>query len=108
MHPVRYAVRNASTNNEVFERLTDFLQYLRSAHIDCILPHYFEALSARNANDIRNALAMLHQETCHADDLTVAGDLWLADVREAFAAAVERLATLDLKPQANRLANVPK
>ncbi|HEV8261763.1 MAG TPA: hypothetical protein VGQ19_13530 [Burkholderiales bacterium] len=91
MHPIKYAVQNASTDVEVFEGLTSFLDYLRSLGVYSVLPEKLSTLSARDADEIRTWSARLAQEAKNTDSLTVAGDLWFKEVREAFAAAVLRL-----------------
>ena len=95
MHPIRQAVRSAPTKEEVLERLSSFLQYLHAAQIDCVLPASIQGLRARDAADVRHSLQQLDQETRHADSLTMAGDIWLEDVRDAFAGALERLESLE-------------
>ena len=102
MHPVKYAVHNASTPDEMLERLSSFLQYLHALDIASVLPRCFDGLSARNAEEVRAWSAKLAQRSTQTEILTAAGDLWLNDVRDAFAAAVERLDELAIAQRATR------
>ncbi len=94
MHPIKYAVQNASTNDEVCERLTSFLGYLRSLDVDLIFPERLSALSACNADEVKAWSARLAQEARSTEGLTPAGGLWLKEVQEAFAAVELRLAEI--------------
>lgn len=94
MHPIKYAVQNASTNDEVCERLTSFLGYLRSLRVDLILPERLSGLSACNADEVKAWSARLAQEARNTESLTPAGDLWLKELQEAFAAAELRLSEI--------------
>ena len=91
MLPIKYALQNASTNAQVLRGLSSFLDYLRSCHIDSILPQRFSGLSACNAEEIEAWSAKLEQGGKDIYSLTTVGQWWLEEVRESFAAAAQRL-----------------
>ncbi len=91
MLPVRYAVDNAATDVEVLRRLSAFLEYLSSCHVDSVLPRRFSQLSAASGTAVRDWAQKLSERGHHDYLLGAAGRCWLEEVREAFAAAVRRL-----------------
>lgn len=91
MHPIKYAVQNARTKDEVLKRLSSFVSYLHGCCVDTLLPGEFSHLSAGSADEVSAWSEKLARADHHAEALTVAGDIWLKDVQEAFRCATQRL-----------------
>lgn len=91
MHPIKYAVQNAETTTEVLKRLTSFVNYLHDCCVDTLLPGEFSHLSAGSAEEVAAWSEKLSRADHHAAALTVAGDIWLTDVQDAFSCAAQRL-----------------
>ena len=91
MLPITYSVEGASTDAKVLQRMSSFLDYLRSCYIDSILPQRFSGLAAHNVDEVRLWAVKLGQGGEDTYSLTAAGHCWLEEVRDAFAAAARRL-----------------
>lgn len=91
MLPIRYAVDSAPTQSQVLERLSSFLEYLRSCHVDMVLPPELSGLSASSTDSVRDWAALLEEHWKGDYRLSVAGQCWMEEVREAFVAAAKRL-----------------
>lgn len=91
MHPIKYAVQNAETSTEVLRRLSSFVNYLHGCCADTLLPGEFSHLSAGSAEEVSAWSVKLSRADHHAEALTVAGDIWLKDVQDAFSCAAQRL-----------------
>lgn len=91
MHPIKYAVQNAQTTAEVLKRLSSFVNYLHTCCVDNLLPGEFAHLSAGSAQEVLSWADKLSRADHHAKALTVAGDIWLTDVQDAFSCAAQRL-----------------
>jgi len=91
MLPPRFEMDSAPNEEQVVRRLSSLLDYLRSCHIESILPDRYAGLNARNTDEIR---AWAFKLTAGGKDsycLSAAGRCWLGEIREAFAAAARRL-----------------
>ena len=91
MLPIRYAVENAPTQAQVLERLSSFLEYLRSCHVDTVLPRELSRLSASSTEAVRDWAELLEKNWIDDYRLSAAGQCWIEEVREAFVAAAKRL-----------------
>ena len=91
MLPITYSVEGASTDAQVLRRLSSFLDYLCTCHIDSILPQRFSGLAAHSADEVRAWAAKLAEGSKDSYCLTAAGRCWLEEIRDAFAAAACRL-----------------
>ena len=91
MLPIRYAVESAPTQAQVLERLSSFLEYLRSCHVDMVLPRELAGLSASSTGAVRDWAALLEENWRDDYRLSAAGQCWMEEVREAFVAAANRL-----------------
>jgi hypothetical protein len=89
--PIRYAVESAPTQAQVLERLSSFLEYLRSCHVDMVLPPELAGLSACSTDSVRDWAALLEENWKDDYRLSAAGQCWMEEVREAFVAAANRL-----------------
>ncbi|MEO8005965.1 MAG: hypothetical protein ABI771_13710 [Betaproteobacteria bacterium] len=94
MHPIKYAVQNAGTSAEVLKRLSSFVTYLHGCCADTLLPGEFSHLSAGSTEEVSAWSEKLSRADHHAEALTVAGDIWLKDVQDAFSCAAQRLEEL--------------
>ena len=91
MHPIKYAVQHAETSAEVLKRLSAFVNYLHGCCVDTLLPGEFSHLSAGSAEEVSDWSQRLSRADHRAEALTVAGDIWLTDVQDAFRGAAQRL-----------------
>ena len=91
MLPIRFAVDSAPTQVQVLQRLSSFLEYLRSCHVDTVLPMELSSLSAANTGVVRKWAALLEKNWKDDYRLSAAGQWWIEEVREAFVAAAKRL-----------------
>ncbi len=91
MLPIKCAVQNASTDAQVLRRLSSFLDYVHSCHIDSILPPRFSGLSASSPDAVRDWANKLCEGGTDSYRLNAAGYCWLEEVRGAFSAAARRL-----------------
>jgi hypothetical protein len=86
-----YAVGNAATESQILRRLSSFLEYLRSCHVDSVLPRRFSGLSASSPDAVRDWAKKLCEGGTDSYRLSAAGYCWLEEVRGAFSAAARRL-----------------
>jgi hypothetical protein len=91
MLPLKYAVDDAPTEEQVIRRLSSLLDYLRSCRIQSILPDRYAGLTARNVDEIRAWAFKLTAGSTDCDRLSAAGRCWFAEIRDAFNAAARRL-----------------
>ena len=98
MLPEKYAVENAATAIEVLGKLSSLLEYLRSCHVDTVLPWQFSGLSAASIDAVRSWAHKLQEPGRYDYRLGAAGQCWLEQLREAFMAASRRLDELDSGP----------
>lgn len=95
MLPARYAVHSASTEAQVVRRLANFLDYIRSCHIESLLPEEFSRITAGSADEIRDWATKLAAAHRDRHPLTVAGQYWMEEIRESFGAAMQRLQQIE-------------
>jgi hypothetical protein len=96
MLPIKYALHDAPTEEQVVRRLSSLLEYLRSCHIESVLPDRYAGLTATSTDEIRAwafKLAAGHKES-HC--LSAAGRCWLGELHDAFIAAARRLDELSV------------
>jgi|SRR4051812_24753991 hypothetical protein len=91
MLPLKYALDDAPTEDQVIRRLSSLLDYLRSCRIQLVLPDRYAGLTARSTDEIRAWAFKLSAGGNDCDCLSAAGRCWLGEIRDAFTAAAHRL-----------------
>jgi len=94
MLPPNFTVDNATTETEVLRRLSSFVEYLQSCHVDTVLPRRFAGLSARSVAEVRSWTQQLSEPAHYGYRLSAAGHCWLEEIRDAFTDASRRLDAL--------------
>lgn len=91
MLPTQFSMESAPNEEQVVRRLSSLLDYLRSCHIESVLPDRYCGLTARSTEEIRAWAFKLAAGGKDSYCLSAAGRCWLEEIREAFTAAARRL-----------------
>jgi hypothetical protein len=91
MLPLKYAVEDAPTEDEIVRRLSALLDYVRACRVASILPQRYAGLTARNTVEIRAWAFKLAAGDNESHCLSAAGRCWLGELHDAFNAAARRL-----------------
>ena len=91
MLPLKYAVENAPTEDDVVRRLSALLAHLRACRVESILPQRYASLTAGNTAEIRAWAFKLAAGDKEIHCLSAAGRYWFGEIQDAFAAGARRL-----------------